>query len=41
MRQRCRGLWLCQLVFETDDAEFDFEGDGTDEPAHVSAVFTR
>jgi hypothetical protein len=30
-----------RLDFETDDAEFDFDGDGTDEPAHVSAVFTR
>ena len=28
-----------RLVLETDDAEFDFNGDGTDEPAHVSAVF--
>jgi hypothetical protein len=30
-----------QLSFETDNAEFDFDGDGTDEPARVSAVFTR
>jgi hypothetical protein len=28
-----------RLVLETDDAEYDFNGDGTDEPAHVSAVF--
>ena len=28
-----------RLVLQTDDAEFDFNGDGTDEPAHVSAVF--
>jgi hypothetical protein len=30
-----------RLAFETDQAEFDFDDDGTDEPAHISAVFTR
>jgi hypothetical protein len=28
-----------QLVFETEDAEYDFDGDGTEEPARVDAVF--
>ena len=30
-----------QLVLETENAEYDFNGDGTDEPAHVSTVFVR
>ena len=30
-----------RLTLETEDAEYDFNGDGTDEPAHVSAVFVR
>lgn len=30
-----------RLVLETEDAEYDFDGDGTDEPARVSAVFVR
>ena len=28
-----------RLVFETEDAEYDFDGDGMDEPARVDAVF--
>ncbi len=27
-----------RLVFETEDAEYDFDGDGTDEPARVDVV---
>jgi len=30
-----------QLLLETENAEYDFNGDGTDEPAHVSTVFVR
>ena len=30
-----------RLVLETENAEYDFDGDGTDEPARVSAVFVR
>jgi hypothetical protein len=30
-----------RLTLETEDAEHDFDGDGTDEPARVSAVFVR
>ncbi len=30
-----------RLEFETEEAEYDFNGDGTDEPARVDVVFTR
>jgi hypothetical protein len=30
-----------RLRLEVEDAEYDFNGDGTDEPAEVSAVFER
>jgi hypothetical protein len=30
-----------RLVFETEDAEYDFDGDGADEPARVDVVFER
>lgn len=30
-----------RLVFETEDAEYDFDGNGMDEPARVDAVFVR
>lgn len=40
MRHRSCGLWL-SLAADPDNAEFDLDGDGTDEPARVSAVFTR
>ena len=30
-----------QLRLNTDDAEYDFDGDGTDDPARVSAIFVR
>jgi hypothetical protein len=30
-----------RLTLETENAEYDFNGDGTDEPARVSAVFVR
>jgi hypothetical protein len=30
-----------RLALETENAEYDFDGDGTDEPARVSAVFVR
>jgi hypothetical protein len=28
-----------RLVFETENAEYDFDGDGTEEPARVDVVF--
>ena len=30
-----------RMTLETEDAEYDFNGDGTDEPARVSTVFVR
>lgn len=30
-----------RLELETEEAEYDFNGDGTDEPARVDIVFTR
>ena len=30
-----------RLTLETDNAEYDFDEDGTDEAAHVDAVFVR
>lgn len=37
-----RGTVIGQrLTMETEDAEYDFNGDGTDEPARVSAVFVK
>jgi hypothetical protein len=30
-----------RLTLETENAEYDFNGDGTDEPARVSVVFER
>jgi hypothetical protein len=30
-----------RLTLDTENAEYDFDGDGTEEPARVSTVFTR